>query len=184
MTTRPTRRAVFRVGGAGLLGLGYPQLHEAAASPSAARRATAKAVIFLHQWGGPGQHETFDPKPTAPDNVRFVGRVSDDDLPGLLAGARGLVFAGVEDFGITMVEAMAAGTPVIALDAGGARDSVEPGRSGLLFAEPTVASLVTALREAAATDWDRADVSASAHRFTEARFAAAMRDLAGPLVRG
>lgn len=121
---------------------------------------------------------------TAPDNVRFVGRVSDEDLPGLLAGARGLVFAGVEDFGITMVEAMAAGTPVIALDAGGARDSVEPGRSGLLFAEPTVASLVAALREAAATDWDRADVSASAHRFTEARFAAAMRDLAGALVPG
>ena len=51
-------------------------------------------------------------------------------------------------------------------------------------AEPTVASLVAALREAAATDWDRADVSASAHRFTEARFAAAMRDLAGALVPG
>jgi len=115
---------------------------------------------------------------TAPANVRFAGRVPDEDLPALLAGARGLVFAGVEDFGITMVEAMAAGTPVIALDAGGARDSVEPGRSGLLFAEPTVTSLVAALREAASTDWDRTEVSASARRFTEERFADAMRDLA------
>lgn len=115
---------------------------------------------------------------TAPANVRFVGRVPDDELPALLAGARGLVFAGVEDFGITIVEAMAAGTPVIALDAGGARDSVEPDRSGLLFAEPTAASLVAALRRADAVDWDRGEVSASAHRFTEERFAAQIRDLA------
>ncbi|MCB1014687.1 MAG: glycosyltransferase [Acidimicrobiales bacterium] len=120
---------------------------------------------------------------SAPANVRFAGRVPDDELPGLLAGARGLVFAGVEDFGITMVEAMAAGTPVVALDAGGARDSVEPGRSGVLFAEPTVASLVDAVRSAAAVDWDRADVSASAHRFTEARFTAAVTGIAESLVR-
>ena len=115
---------------------------------------------------------------TAPPNVRFAGRVPDEELPALLAGARGLVFAGVEDFGITMVEAMAAGTPVIALDAGGAQDSVDPGRSGLLFAEPTTESLVAALREAEATDWDRADVSASTERFAERHFAEAMRELA------
>lgn len=115
---------------------------------------------------------------TAPPNVRFAGRVPDEDLPALLAGARGLVFAGVEDFGITIVEAMAAGTPVIALDAGGARDSVEPDRSGLLFAEPTTASLVAGLRQADGVDWDRHDVSASAQRFTEARFAQQMTDLA------
>lgn len=118
----------------------------------------------------------------APGNVRFVGRVPDEKLPALLAGARGLVFAGVEDFGITMVEAMAAGTPVIALDAGGARDSVEPGRSGLLFAEPTMASLLGGLRQADALAWDRADVAASAKRFTEARFAERMRALAASAV--
>jgi glycosyltransferase involved in cell wall biosynthesis len=120
----------------------------------------------------------------APSNVRFAGRVPDDDLPALLAGAKGLVFAGVEDFGITMVEAMAAGAPVIALDAGGARDSVEPGRSGLLFADATTPSLVAALREADATSWDRGDVSASAQRFSEARFAGAMTDLASSVGAG
>ena len=108
----------------------------------------------------------------------------DDELPALLAGARGLVFAGVEDFGITIVEAMAAGTPVIALDAGGARDSVEPGRSGLLFAEPTTSSLVAALREADDLDWDRREVSASARRFTEERFAEQMQALASSVVDG
>ena len=74
-----------------------------------------------------------------------------------------------------------AGTPVIALDAGGARDSVEPGRSGLLFPEPTTASLVEAVRRAAATEWDATDVSASAGRFTEARFSEAMVSLADAL---
>ena len=118
---------------------------------------------------------------TAPPNVRFAGRVPDDELPALLAGARGLVFAGVEDFGITMVEAMAAGTPVVALDAGGARDSVEVDRSGLLFAEPTAPSLVEAVRRAAAIGWDAAVVSASADRFTEERFSAAMADLGASL---
>jgi len=88
MPDRLSRRAVFRVGGAGLLGLGYPQLHEAAASPGAARRATAKAVIFLHQWGGPGQHETFDPKPGAPDNVRGWFGATQTRVPGVIFGER------------------------------------------------------------------------------------------------
>ncbi|MFO0936612.1 MAG: hypothetical protein U0798_08885 [Gemmataceae bacterium] len=42
----------------------------AAASSSKDRKASAKCVIFLHQWGGPGQHETFDYEADAPDNVR------------------------------------------------------------------------------------------------------------------
>src|SRR6187399_1852997 len=66
----PSRRAVLRVGGTSLLGLSFPQMLAAAESPKAKHKASAKAVIFLHQWGGPGQHETFDPKPDAPDNVR------------------------------------------------------------------------------------------------------------------
>jgi glycosyltransferase involved in cell wall biosynthesis len=111
----------------------------------------------------------------APDNVRFVGRVGDEELPGLLAGARALVFPGEEDFGITLVEAMAAGTPVVAYGVGGALDSVEPGRSGVLFAEQDVAGVVAAVREADATPWDRGDIAESALRFREDRFAAEMR---------
>ena len=63
----PTRRAALRVGGAGLFGLTFPQF---VAATDRVKTAKVKAVIFLHQWGGPGQHETFDPKPDAPDNVR------------------------------------------------------------------------------------------------------------------
>lgn len=88
MTTSLDRRAVLRIGGAGLFGMSYPQLLDAASSPGAARRATAKAVIFLHQWGGPGQHETFDPKPAAPDNVRGWFGATRTRLPGVLFGER------------------------------------------------------------------------------------------------
>ena len=51
----------------------------------------------------------------------------------------------------------------VLLDAGGARDSVEPERSGLLFAEPTMPSRGEAVRRAASNDWDPAAASASAH---------------------
>ncbi len=67
-TAAVSRRAALRVGGVGLFGLTFPQFVRA--SGRADPTATAKSVIFLHQWGGPGQHETFDPKPDAPENVR------------------------------------------------------------------------------------------------------------------
>jgi len=44
----------------------------------------AKSIIFLHQWGGPGQHETFDPKPDAPDNVRGWYGATKTKLPGVI----------------------------------------------------------------------------------------------------
>jgi hypothetical protein len=68
MSDAVTRRAALRIGGVGLFGLTYPQF--VSASERSNPKATAKSVIFLHQWGGPGQHETFDPKPDAPENVR------------------------------------------------------------------------------------------------------------------
>ncbi len=87
-TTLPTRRAALRVGGAGLFGLSLPRLLAAAEPPNAKSRATAKSIIFLHQWGGPGQHETFDPKPEAPDNVRGWYGPTKTKLPGVIFGER------------------------------------------------------------------------------------------------
>ncbi|HEV3436511.1 MAG TPA: DUF1501 domain-containing protein, partial [Gemmata sp.] len=84
----PTRRSVLRIGGASLLGLTFPQMLAAANAPKAKLKATAKAVIFLHQWGGPGQHETFDPKPEAPDNVRGWYGATKTKLSGIIFGER------------------------------------------------------------------------------------------------
>jgi hypothetical protein len=84
----PDRRAVLRIGGTGLLGLTFPQMLAAANAPKAKLKATAKAVIFLHQWGGPGQHETFDPKPNSPDNVRGWYGATKTKIPGVIFGER------------------------------------------------------------------------------------------------
>ncbi|RMF09686.1 MAG: glycosyltransferase, partial [Candidatus Neomarinimicrobiota bacterium] len=73
----------------------------------------------------------------APAHIRFSGHVPDDELRRALGEARALVFPGKEDFGLVPVEALAAGTPVVALWEGGARDWMGSpvGKSGrqLLF---------------------------------------------------
>src|SRR5262245_21494216 len=105
LSTPLPRRAVLRIGGAGLLGLSFPQLLAAAESPKAKSRATAKAVIFLHQWGGPGQHETFDPKPDAPDNVRGWYGATKTKIPGVIFGERIPTIAAMADK-LTIVRCM------------------------------------------------------------------------------
>ena len=102
--------------------------------------------------------------------VRFLGRVPDDDLPGLMARCRALVFPGREDFGITPVEAQAAGRPVIAYGAGGALDTVIAGETGVFFHEPTAEALAATV---AAFDPRRVDplaCRANAARFSSERF--------------
>jgi glycosyltransferase involved in cell wall biosynthesis len=82
---------------------------------------------------------------TAPPNVTFAGRVSEEDKPALLAGARGLIFPGEEDFGIVPIEALAAGTPVIGYRSGGLTETVRDGIDGTLFADQTPAGLRAAV---------------------------------------
>jgi hypothetical protein len=79
-----SRRKLLAVGGTSLLGLSYPQL--LVAKPK--RAARVKSIIFLHQWGGPGQHETFDPKPNAPDNVRGWYGATQTKIPGVIFGEK------------------------------------------------------------------------------------------------
>jgi hypothetical protein len=75
-----TRRRLLQVGGLGLLGLGLPSLLQA---QTAGRRARAKSVIFLHQFGGPSHHDTFDMKPDAPAQVRGDYRPIATNAPGI-----------------------------------------------------------------------------------------------------
>lgn len=74
-------------------------------------------------------------------SVRFLGRVSDDELREQYVRCRALVFPAEEDFGIVPVEAQAAGAPVIAYGRGGATESVVDGETGVLFAQQTPESL-------------------------------------------
>lgn len=106
--------------------------------------------------------------------VTFLGRVSDEVLEEEFASANALIFPGVDDFGITPVEAMAAGTPVIAYKAGGALDYVLPGKSGEFFTEPTVDSLGQALQTFRPDRYSHAAITVFAGRFSKETFAHAM----------
>jgi glycosyltransferase involved in cell wall biosynthesis len=115
-------------------------------------------------------------------NVELVGRVSDARLRELMAKAAAFVFAAEEDFGIILVEAQAAGTPVIALGRGGARESVvTEGASptGLFFDAPNPGSVADAVRRFLADPIRFTPVAchANARRFDEARFAREFGDL-------
>ena len=77
--------------------------------------------------------------------IRFLGRLPDAEVQHYYTHCRALLFPGEEDFGITPLEAQAAGRPVIAYGSGGALASVIDGVTGVFFHEQTVESLATAL---------------------------------------
>lgn len=84
-------------------------------------------------------------KSLAASNIEFMGYVNDETLQDQMGKAKAFVFAAEEDFGITNVEAMACGTPVIAFGKGGATETILDGETGLFFTEQTPASLAEAV---------------------------------------
>jgi glycosyltransferase involved in cell wall biosynthesis len=102
--------------------------------------------------------------------IRFVGRVGDAELGDLLAHCRAFIFPGHEDFGITPVEAQAAGRPVIAYAAGGALETVIDGETGVFFHEQTPESLADAIRRLDSAGFDPVAIHKNAERFSVARF--------------
>lgn len=84
----------------------------------------------------------------AKGNVEFLGHVSDEELVKLYSGAKAfLALATDEDFGITPVESMSMGTPVIAYFGGGYKETVIDGKTGVFFREQTVESLAQAIKK-------------------------------------
>jgi glycosyltransferase involved in cell wall biosynthesis len=102
--------------------------------------------------------------------VEFCGRVSDQELWDLYARCRALVVPGEEDFGITMVEALASGKPVIALGRGGSVEIVPEG-GGVLYDEAREERLEEAVTQFEGLDVDVGGLQKWAARFSEARFA-------------
>jgi glycosyltransferase involved in cell wall biosynthesis len=86
--------------------------------------------------------------------VRFTGRVSDEEAASLCAGAKALLYPGIEDLGLVPIEAQAAGCPVIAFREGGAVETVKEGLTGLFFDEQTPESLIAAM-----DDFERDEVT-------------------------
>lgn len=109
-------------------------------------------------------------KAMAGETVEFLGFVPDDELPALMAKCKAFLFPGLEDFGITPVQAQAATRPVIAYRGGGALDTVREGITGEFFDELTVESLMQVMANFDETRYNPATVREHALKFDEAVF--------------
>ena len=111
----------------------------------------------------------------APGNVRFLESIPDEQLRWLYTNAEALLAVGLEDFGLTPIEAAAFGTPTIARRFGGYLDTVSPGLNGVFLDEDSPVALGGAISELRAHDLAPASIAQSADRFSEARFAERLR---------
>ena len=108
----------------------------------------------------------------AKDNIEFLGAVSDEERNKIVAEARAFIHPQEEDFGITAVEAMAAGRPVIAYRSGGAKETIVHGKTGYFFEEQTWDSLADAVIrfQYQEKDFDPVFIKNWAEKFSRERF--------------
>jgi glycosyltransferase involved in cell wall biosynthesis len=123
--------------------------------------------IFGREFAGYGA----ELKSLAGQTVEFLGEVTNEEKFQLMAGARAFLFpADNEDFGITPVEALASGTPVIAHRSGGVTETVIEGKTGFFFDELTVESIASAIRKFEKANLKSEDCVKQAAKFSTDRF--------------
>ncbi len=110
----------------------------------------------------------------AKSNIRFLGKVSDEEARRYYSRCKAFLFPGEEDFGITPVEAQASGRPVIAYAGGGALDTVIDGVTGKLFYPQTAEALADAVASFDDTRFDPATIRRNSERFDTVAFKGAL----------
>jgi len=110
----------------------------------------------------------------AGSTVTLHGVLPDDDVTALMETCRAFCLPGVEDFGITPIEANAAGKPVIAFGAGGALETLEDGFSGAFFHQKTVDAVLDAIRRCDEIDTSPERLALGAQRFSQEAFRAGL----------
>lgn len=111
--------------------------------------------------------------------VSFVKNATDQQIARALRSARALLFPAEEDFGIVQIEALAAGTPIVAYARGGALDVVKDGINGVLFYQQTTDSLIAALQTLEGLRLNRPGIMASARQWDTARFIKKLQNFVG-----
>ncbi|MEO0533079.1 MAG: glycosyltransferase [Cyanobacteria bacterium P01_A01_bin.123] len=105
------------------------------------------------------------------DNVQFLGHVDDAQRASLMAGAKAVIVAALEDYGLVPIESNFSGTPVVSFGEGGVLDTQVPGKTGVFFNRQTPDALQSALMQSSQIAWDAAAIRDHAMtRFTEAAF--------------
>jgi glycosyltransferase involved in cell wall biosynthesis len=115
--------------------------------------------------------------------VTLTGRLTDEDVAHLLASSRALVVTAAEEFGIAAVEALASGRPVIALAAGGVRESVRAGETGAYYERDDPQALADVVESFDPASIDPAACVAAAQRFGTERFQAELKEIVARAVR-
>lgn len=103
-------------------------------------------------------------------NIEFIGKVAEEDKAKLMAGARAFIHPQVEDLGITPIESMAAGRPVIAYPVGGVTETIIPGETGVFFSEQNWHSLLDAVLRFNHENWDSAKIREHALKYNTEHF--------------
>lgn len=116
-------------------------------------------------------------KKIAGPTVEFLGRVSDEELAGLYSHAIGFIHPPKEDAGMTVLESMASGRPVIAYGEGGALESVKPDVTGEFFMEQTVESLVEVLKNFDVNKYDPQKIREVAMQYDVEKFKEKIRTI-------
>lgn len=117
---------------------------------------------------GTGQEEAVL-KELAKPNIEFLGNVGREDIIKLMSEARAFIFPGVEDFGITPLESLAAGTPVIAFKFGGVLETLNE-ETAHFFNEPTVDSLILAVKNFREENYKKENLVKRARSFSREKF--------------
>ncbi|MBU0596791.1 glycosyltransferase [Patescibacteria group bacterium] len=109
-------------------------------------------------------------KKRAKSNIEFLGRITDEKKIELLRGARAFIHPQIEDLGITPIESMAAGRPVIAYGVGGVTETVIPGETGVFFYEQTWEELLDVIIHFNHMEWDSEKIRQRAEQFSSEQF--------------
>ena len=118
--------------------------------------------------GGGSQYKHL--KKGASRTIKFEGKIPDEDVRTLYRKARGFIFPGVEDFGITPVEAQACCTPVIAFGAGGVLETVIDGKTGVFFRHQNPQSLNAAIDKAEKMHFNVGEMRRNSLKFSQNAF--------------
>ena len=115
-------------------------------------------------------------KSIANDNVELLGYIREEELITKIGSAKAFVFAAEEDFGMLPVEAQACGTPVIAFNRGGARESVVDGLTGIFFEEQTSESIINAVERFDKMSFDYKIIRKQSEKFSTDSFKESIRE--------